>query len=428
MSDFRQILKQTVYLPTLPCNFKSLVGLLRFVGLLPAKRKSSGENCRILIAQPYDSLGDLVLSFPLLDEVHRQWPEAEIDLIVGRAMTSLFRGVPYIHRVLGFTPTPSRPLSRHRDVLRLLSFCRREMRDGYDLALDPRWDSDGYAYLARAMVFLSGASVRVGYSGCVDGVDLTLDEFLTHLAQGGRNEHESIRKLRLLQRTGLCTRVVEESAVLQVNATLCAVAELGKTSLGSLLHKAGIQPGERYVALAPSATTPMRVWPIEYLAKLIQTLHARYGLRFVVVGTSSDVVLCNGVVAMCPEIAVSLAGKTNIGELLALLANAALFIGNDSGPAHLSGILGRDTVTISPFPVSSNRLDHFNAPRRFRPCGPRVRVIQPNQPLPPCDPVCSWDEAHCITQVSAEAVLGAYENLLLTNSSKRCQLETAQIL
>ena len=367
MCDLRRFIKGAVYLPILPRSFKSIVSLLRCVGWLPAKHESSGEIHRILIVQ-LDNIGDLVLSFPLLDEIHRQWPEAEIDFIVSHAAVALFRNVPFIHRVLGFTLTPSGFLSRHINVLRLLWFCRREMPEDYDLALDPRWDSDGHAYLERVTVFLSGASVRVSYSGCADGVDPSLDEFMTHCALGGRNEQESIRKLRLLQRARLSARVVEESATLQVNSTLCAVAECSKSSLGSLLQKADVQPGERYVVLAPSASLPAKIWPIENLAKLARVLHATYGLRFVVVGASGDVELCARVAAMSPGIAVSLAGKTNLIELLSLLANATLFIGNDSGPAHLSGMIGQATVVATVARTFAERLDDVDAPRRFRPC------------------------------------------------------------
>jgi len=55
----------------------------------------------------------------------------------------------------------------------------------------------------------------------------------------------------------------------------------------------------------------------------------------------------------------------SLGDLLGALASAALFLGNDSGTSHLAGILGIPTVVL--FGPSDAR--------RWRPLGPRVRVI-----------------------------------------------------
>src|SRR5437868_6785786 len=51
--------------------------------------------------------------------------------------------------------------------------------------------------------------------------------------------------------------------------------------------------------------------------------------------------------------------------LLDELATASHFIGNDSGPAHLAGIIGVPTIAL------------FGTPsHRWRPIGPRVRVME----------------------------------------------------
>ena len=53
-----------------------------------------------------------------------------------------------------------------------------------------------------------------------------------------------------------------------------------------------------------------------------------------------------------------------------LVTGAGVFVGNDSGPGHLAGILGLPTVSLfGP-----------TAPSRWKPLGPRVTVIR-KQPL-----------------------------------------------
>jgi heptosyltransferase-3 len=403
----------------MPCIFTIVVRLLRFVGWLPKSSYRSNKIRTILVVQPYNSLGDLVLSFPLLDEIHRQWPEADIDLVVGNMMTTLFQDISYVRHVFGFTPSRKRsPLGRYLDTFHLFLLYRNTIRDNYDLALDPRWDSDLYAFLARAMLFLSGARLRVAYSGYADGIDPSLDSFVTHLAVGGSDEHESLRKLRMLQRVGLSVRVANESESSRVNASLLSLATCANPSVFSLLEKAGIKPKEQYAVLAPSASSPMRIWPIENLSQLVSQLYKQYGLRCVIVGSTGDTKFCNRLIEMNPEVSVSLVGKTDLRELLSILSQAVIFIGNDSGPAHLCGMLGLKTLVISPFPQSSNGIDHRNAPSRFRPCGPEVRVVQPELPIYPCGPACYSKSAHCIGQVSTDIVLAECEYLLRTSSTR----------
>jgi ADP-heptose:LPS heptosyltransferase len=65
-------------------------------------------------------------------------------------------------------------------------------------------------------------------------------------------------------------------------------------------------------------------------------------------------------------------------ELLDEIAAARVFIGNDSGPGHLAGIIGVRTVSL--FGASD--------PIRWRPLGPAVTVVQ-RQPIE----IISVDEA-----------------------------------
>jgi hypothetical protein len=41
-----------------------------------------------------------------------------------------------------------------------------------------------------------------------------------------------------------------------------------------------------------------------------------------------------------------------------------------------------------------------------------VKVVQPASPLPPCNPYCNLDEAHCIAQVSVTDMFDAANSLL----------------
>ncbi|MGC2547755.1 MAG: glycosyltransferase family 9 protein, partial [Silvibacterium sp.] len=137
----------------------------------------------------------------------------------------------------------------------------------------------------------------------------------------------------------------------------------------------------------------------------------RRGLRTIIIGGPADGRLCAQLANLIGDSALSVAGKTDSLQMLDLLAGSELFLGNDSGPAHIAGGLGISTVVVSPFPLSC-ALDHPNSPQRFRPAGPRVKVLQPQDPLSPCSPMCQQDAQHCILQVSGEEVLAAIQSVL----------------
>jgi ADP-heptose:LPS heptosyltransferase len=93
-----------------------------------------------------------------------------------------------------------------------------------------------------------------------------------------------------------------------------------------------------------------------------------------------------------------------IGDLLAAFSRARIFLGNDSGAAHLAGLLGIPTVAV--FGPTDLRL--------WRPLGPRVRVVRARWSCAPCSlggPIVCEDSA-CLDTVAAEAVLSAAVGLL----------------
>lgn len=100
------------------------------------------------------------------------------------------------------------------------------------------------------------------------------------------------------------------------------------------------------VVIHPGATDPRRRWPAERFAELAAACAAD-GYRVMVVGDTSEQELAERIAGLAASGAVkSVAGKLEMSGLVALLANAAVVVGNDSGPRHLAQALGVPTVGI----------------------------------------------------------------------------------
>ena len=117
-----------------------------------------------------------------------------------------------------------------------------------------------------------------------------------------------------------------------------------------------------FVLLAPgaSAVKPQKLWPIASYAELAARLAGR-GLQVAVVGGPSEAALYGPIAAQAVG-AVDLTGRTSLVELAALGAEAALCVGNDSGPTHLLAYAGAPGLML---------MSRVSDPAH---CGPRGRM------------------------------------------------------
>jgi ADP-heptose:LPS heptosyltransferase len=387
---------------------------LRMFGIIPKlRRKTDGEVQRIFFSFPYHQLGDFALALTLLDRAHAVWPNAEIDVAVGASFAPLVEQIPYVRRVFSIL-RPANASIRfgvYREFANLTRCYRAHIASqSYDIAISPRWDSTD-SYFGAYLAYLTGAPVRCGYSGKNDGVRPSVDRLYTVSAIGGAFEHESLRYSRLLGRCGFeAADAVGEDVPLQKIQALWNVAQHRRSAAASLVSGA-------YAVLCPGALFLKKRWPIERFAAVGQHLQKQYGLQIVVVGSTSEMEICSSLCKMIGDGAVSFAGTTvwpDILELTDIIAGAEVFLGNDSGSSHIAGGVGVKTVVVNAFP--SNCLEDIpNSPVRFRPVGTAVKVLQPEENLPPCTGLCTMNWQHCIQQVQIDNVCSAVDSLMATD-------------
>lgn len=109
-------------------------------------------------------------------------------------------------------------------------------------------------------------------------------------------------------------------------------------------------------------------WPLDNFRQLAAILVSRWSCGVLVVGAPSEEPLIR-------TITLDLAGAASVAtrdlaDLADVLCNAAILVGNDSGPAHLAAALGRPTLVLM----------SATDPSRCAPVGKHVRVIHE-----PCD-------------------------------------------
>jgi ADP-heptose:LPS heptosyltransferase len=113
--------------------------------------------------------------------------------------------------------------------------------------------------------------------------------------------------------------------------------EIARARLGARQSTSSVRP-ESYAVIHPFASAPDKTWPAEKFVSLAQQLRAqRPRLDPVFIGGPADPLSAFSAFRCAPG---------TLRETKELIAQASLFIGNDSGPAHLAAAFGIPTVVI----------------------------------------------------------------------------------
>ncbi len=342
-----------------------------------------------------DALGDVVLTTPLFRELKRAYPESRCTVVVQDAYKAILVTNPNVDEIL--TLPIVRPSWLPEGLKRLLSamwfYRTRLRRRHFDFAISPRWDTD--EHLATFLCALSDSANRVGYSETATpakrqinrGFDAAFDICLPP----GAVRHEVLRNLEIMKALG--AQITDEN--LEIRLT-----ETDRNNAARLLDN--VSRSRRLVALGIGAQSAGRRWPLDRYAATILRLSKGERIHPVILCSAAERSQAEKLGAMLPG-KVSIVSGAPIRDVCALLERCQLFVGNDSGCAHLAAAMNCPTIVISRHPRDGDP-NHFNSPLRFGPRCTNARVLQPVSGLPGCEKACCSVNPHCINAVTVEEV------------------------
>jgi ADP-heptose:LPS heptosyltransferase len=390
---------------------------------------------RILVVQ-LDHLGDAVLSSPLFPLLRAAYPDASLDVLASPSNCDLFEADPHVDCV----HVAARNWFERRPGGWALGSAvwglgRSLRRAGYDLGIDVRGD-----ILSVLVLALAGIPRRLGWS-MGGGAFL-----LTDVAQWVPGRHEVVARLALLEKLGIrgddTTRVVVHATDLDrvrvagwlddawpahTQPVHSADSSNRDRQNGSSRSFVKVRPahadshtdaeiseseadhGERawsqicwlddaapLLAAHLGAGTLAKQWPTQHWADLIGRFLAD-GWRVIVIGGPEDLEL--GRVLSAHEHLRDWTARLRVSETAALLERADLFIGADSGPAHLAACAGLPSVVL---------FSGTNQVRQWRPWSRRSLVLRHRVPCQPChQKVCPLANHPCMTGLNPDRVYHA---------------------
>jgi ADP-heptose:LPS heptosyltransferase len=194
------------------------------------------------------------------------------------------------------------------------------------------------------------------------------------------------------------------------------VAPQFRQSAFAALREAGVDPERPYVALAPTNEFYTKRWAPERYAAVAESLVAR-GFQIVMTGAPTEEQRAQLADAQAASKRRP-AGLTSlsVGELVAVIAGAKLFVGNDSGPAHIAAAVKTPLVALFG-PASAVRWSPWRAPsvlvQNYFPCNPCAMYT--------CE---AFDEPECIRSITVDQVMKAIDQLWTINALNKSSVNS----
>lgn len=278
---------------------------------------------------------------PALRTIKTNLPDASITLLATPGGSQAAPLLPWVddvmvHRVLWQDISGTWPLDPARELALVEEIAARS----FDAAVIFTSFTQS-PYPPAYVCYLAGVPLRIAQSKEFAGGVVT--EWVRPLPD---DTHQVDRNLHLVESAGF------EAAGAHLELR---VAPDVQVRADALLLAAGVVPGAPFVALAPGASAAARCYDPDRFARVATELagcaHPATGepLTVVLLGSEREVELVepmlNGGLTAGGRL-VSLAGKTSVPELAAVIGRAALVLANNSGPLHMADALGRPMVIM----------------------------------------------------------------------------------
>ena len=284
-----------------------------------------------------DNLGDHVLGSGLLDALRTLHPAAKIRMVVPAGLADLYARCP-LHSELMLLPSHE-------------TYCKDpDLRDGlvkhvaagekFDLVVSPRFAGDYYFAGMICEALGSATSRRIGFLQ-VDSPyeDYDANECFTELLEAPEDLHASRYAGRIAEHLSMDSGKVVGSVDPVVWYSVEDVERVGRR------WPAGDRP---WVALGCGASFPFKLPEPSVMVHVVDRLVNTWGQRVILVGSKADEEFAAPILAAFPghHDVQSAIGELKLYETSALLSQARLYVGPDSGPMHMAAAVGIPVIEL----------------------------------------------------------------------------------
>lgn len=362
------------------------------------------RESRSLLLLKVDTLGDLVLFAPTLRQLRAARPATRISVLIRESYADL---APLLAEGITWITTTAEPFGQSpKEAAAEVERVRAEIA---------RVEPD---------TVVAATSRRTWFEAAVAGARGAGSDSVRRIALGAETDPYFDRELERMhgvtassafpevitlpadepdwRRSFRIADLLLGSTVPRTEPRLSARAEDREVARRWLAAR-GLEPGRFAVcAAAGFANVAIKTWPAENFAAAMRHVRERHGLRTVVIGHTAERAHLEPVARAVDGAELWLGARGELPLLVALVAEAGLFVGNDTGALHLAAAVEIPVIGVyggGTWP-------------RFAPASTRsVAVVEPL----PCFG-CGWDcalaDAPCVKDLPVSAVTEAVDTLL----------------
>jgi heptosyltransferase-3 len=333
------------------------------------------------------SLGDTLLALPAFHLIRHRFPRAKVTLLThvptgtkAAALVSILEHTELYHDVISY-PLRLRSFGQLRVLWNEIALRR------FDVAIHLAEDRGRRKSLRDYLFFRACGISRVF------GLPWH-NHYPPARLPDGWSEWEAKRLVRRLASLGSVNLKEERWWDLRLTANEHRAADELLATLQS-----------PFIAASLGTKVEVNHWTETNWCSLLELVHKRWpGLGLVMLGARDEFASCERCLRGWFAPKLNLCGLVPPRVSAAILRQACLFLGHDSGPLHLAATVGTPCVGI---------FSARNRPGQWFPRGKQSVVIYHRTPCFGCGlEICSEHKKKCILSITVEEVLGAVENQL----------------
>jgi heptosyltransferase-3 len=277
------------------------------------------------------SIGDAVLTTPSITALRRFLPGAQIDIVLEDWVAPVLEGLPGLDRVITFSPG---------DIFGRLKIAGKLRANRYDVVynLHGGTTSTFLTWLARARHKVGFGHYR--YGSIYDHLAISALDFW-----GRADLHSAEQQLALLGWTGV--------PVGDRPRTFLTVSAAAAGKISEKLRSAGFRDDAPVALFHPAAAFSSKQWAPEKFARAAEYLNGK-GFAVAAVAASNEEPILRALRENA-SVKVVTFSDLPLPEITALAARCSLFVGNDSGIAHMAAAVGTRCVVI----FGSSNMTHW---------------------------------------------------------------------
>jgi ADP-heptose:LPS heptosyltransferase len=292
---------------------------------------------RNILVIDFGQLGDVVMSLPALRAIRERFPRARITVAVGKPAAEVIEMSGYADATISVDRVGLRDGFKPLSVVRIFQVVKDVRSRKFDFVIDLHSLSE-----TNLLGFLSGARKRLFARRPGRSLDfLASFDRRPPIDKNDPRQHLVDRYLDVLIPLGIKNppRIPR----------LMPRAEDNR-AIDAMLRKSKAETGVPLVGLFPGAGHPGRCWPLERFAQLADFLIRNDKVRPIIFLGPEERHMVQQMRALFPSPCVIL-DKLSIPQLAAAQARLAVFVSNDTGPAHLAAAIGTPIVVLIDVPT-----------------------------------------------------------------------------